>query len=103
MNKTEMAEALAAKTDLSKSEASNVIDVLFSTSSGDGIIASELVKGEKVNVTGFGSFTPKTRSARKGRNPATGEEMDIPAKRYAAFSAAKGLKDRIEARAPIEF
>ncbi|MPZ54823.1 MAG: HU family DNA-binding protein [Acidimicrobiia bacterium] len=96
MNKTDLADALSAKTEMNKSEASGVIDALFSTT-GDGIITSELVKGEKVNITGFGSFTPKTRSARKGRNPATGQEMDIPAKRYAAFSAAKGLKDQIEA------
>ena len=95
MNKSEMADKLAGKADLSKAKASEVIDHMFSTKDGEGIIAVELDAGRKVNITGFGNFSTKHRSARQGRNPATGETIMIPAKMYAHFSAAKGLKDRV--------
>ena len=95
MNKSEMADKLADKADISKAKATEVIDHLFSTKDGEGIIAVELDAGRKVNITGFGNFTLKRRSERQGRNPATGETITIPAKNYAHFSASKGLKDRV--------
>ena len=95
MNKSEMADKLADKADISKAKATEVIDHIFSTKDGEGIIAVELDAGRKVNITGFGSFTLKRRSERQGRNPATGESITIPAKNYAHFSASKGLKDRV--------
>lgn len=96
MNKTEMADKLASKADIPKAKASEIIDHIFSTKDGEGIIAVELDAGRKVNITGFGSFSTKHRSARQGRNPATGETIQIPAKEYPHFSASKGLKDRVE-------
>ena len=95
MNKSEMADKLAGKADISKAKAAEIIEHIFSTKDGEGIIAVELDAGRKVNITGFGSFRTKHRSARKGRNPATGETIEIAAKEYAHFSAAKGLKDRV--------
>ena len=95
MNKTEMADKLAKKADISKAQAAEIIEHIFSTKSGEGIIAVELDAGNKVNITGFGNFSTKSRSARMGRNPATGATIMIPAKKYAHFSAAKGLKDRV--------
>ena len=95
MNKTEMADKLAGKADLSKAQAAEIIDHIFSTKPGEGIIAVELDAGRKVNITGFGNFSIKRRSERQGRNPATGEAITIPARNYAHFSAAKGLKDRV--------
>lgn len=95
MNKSEMADKLAGKADISKAKAAEIIDHIFSTKPGEGIIAVELDAGRKVNITGFGSYSTKYRSARMGRNPATGETIHIPAKKYAHFSAAKGLKDRV--------
>lgn len=95
MNKTEMADKLASKADISKAKAAEIIDHIFSTKDGEGIIAVELDAGRKVNITGFGSFSTKQRSARQGRNPATGETIHIPAKKYAHFSASKGLKERV--------
>lgn len=95
MNKSEMADKLASKADISKAQAGEIIDHIFSTKDGEGIIAVELDAGRKVNITGFGSFTLKRRSERQGRNPATGETITIPARNYAHFSAAKGLKDRV--------
>lgn len=95
MNKSEMAEKLAKKADISKAKAAEIVEHIFSTKDGEGIIAVELDAGRKVNVTGFGNFTLKHRSERQGRNPATGATITIPAKKYAHFSAAKGLKDRV--------
>ena len=95
MNKSEMAEKLARKADITQAKAAEVIDHIFSTKDGEGIIAGELDAGGKVSIAGFGNFSSKFRSARQGRNPATGETITIPARRYAHFSAAKGLKDRV--------
>jgi DNA-binding protein HU-beta len=95
MNKAEMAQKLAKKADLTQAQAADVIDAIFSTRDGEGIIAAELDAGRKVSIAGFGNFTTKSRAARKGRNPATGEEIMIAAKKYAHFAPAKGLKDRV--------
>ncbi len=95
MNKAEMAQKLAKKADLTQAQAAEVIDHIFSTKDGEGIIAVELDAGSKVLIAGFGNFTTKSRAARKGRNPATGQEIMIAAKTYAHFAPAKGLKDRV--------
>ena len=95
MNKTEMAEKLANKCDLSKAKAGEIIDCIFSTDPGHGIIAIELDAGRDVVITGFGTFATKHRSARMGRNPATGESIKLAAKNYATFKPGKGLKDRV--------
>ncbi|MGH8924152.1 MAG: HU family DNA-binding protein [Acidimicrobiia bacterium] len=95
MNKTEMAQRLAKKTDMTQAAAAEIIDVIFDTDPGKGIIAVELDAGDKVTISGFGTFSTKSRSARKGRNPATGAEISIPARKYAHFAPAKGLKDRV--------
>ena len=95
MNKSEMADKLAGKADVSKAKAAEIIDIIFSTKDGEGVIAVELDAGRKVNITGFGNFSTKHRAARMGRNPATGQAIHIAAKEYAHFSAAKGLKDRV--------
>lgn len=95
MNKSEMADKLAAKADISKAKAAEIIDIIFSTRDGEGIIAVELDAGRKVNITGFGNFATKSRSARQGRNPATGETIQIPARTYPSFSPSKALKDRV--------
>ena len=95
MTKTEMAEKLAGKCDLSKAKALEVIDCIFATAPGHGIIAIELDAGRKVGITGFGTFDTKHRSARSGRNPATGQTIQLAAKKYPTFKAGKGLKDRV--------
>lgn len=95
MNKSEMADKLAAKADISKAKAAEIVDIIFSTKTGEGIIAVELDAGRKVNITGFGSFSTKSRAARMGRNPATGQTITIPARKYAHFAPSKGLKDRV--------
>ena len=83
MNKKEMADKLAGKTDLTKAKAAEVIEAIFSTKPGEGIIA------------GFGKFGTRSRAARKGRNPATGAEIMIAATKYAYFKPSTGLRRRV--------
>ncbi|HLV11080.1 MAG TPA: HU family DNA-binding protein [Trueperaceae bacterium] len=96
MNKTELAAKLAKKTGLSEAKAYEVVNAIFATSPGEGIIATELDAGRKVQITGFGTFETRSRAARKGVNPGTGKPITIPAKKYAAFKTGKGLKERVE-------
>lgn len=95
MNKTELAAKLAGKTDLTQAKAAEVVDAIFSTKDGEGILAVELDAGRKVSIAGFGTFETRRSSARKGRNPQTGEEIEIAARTVAKFRPAKGLKDRV--------
>jgi DNA-binding protein HU-beta len=96
MNKSELAKKLAKKADLSESKAAEVVNAIFSTDDRQGIIATELDAGRKVTITGFGTFETRSRAARKGRNPATGQSINIPARKYANFRAGQGLKGRVE-------
>lgn len=93
MNKTELTEALANATDFTKADAQRAIDALFDTDSG--VIATTLDGGDKVQVTGFGTFETRRRKARMGRNPQTGEKIRIPASTAVSFRAGKGLKDAV--------
>lgn len=95
MNKTEMAKKLAKKADLSQATAAQVIDIIFSSEPGQGIIAVELDADREVSISGFGKFYTSRSKARMGRNPATGETIHIAAKKHAKFKPAKGLKDRV--------
>lgn len=95
MNKSEMAEKLARKCDISQAKAAEIINCIFDTKPGHGIIAVELDADRDVAIAGFGKFETRRRSARTGRNPATGASIHIPAKKYPAFKAGKGLKDRV--------
>ena len=87
MNKTELIAAVAAKTGLTKKDAERVVNATVET------ITESLVKGDKVQVSGFGIFEAKTRDARVGRNPRTKETIQIPATRLPVFKASKTLKD----------
>lgn len=93
MNKTELTEALARKTDFTKADAQRAIDALFHTDSG--ILANQLQGNKKVQITGFGTFETRERKARMGRNPQTGEKIRIPASTAVSFRAGKGLKDAV--------
>ena len=95
MNKTQMAEKLAKKCDLTKAKAIKVLDAIFDTKPGEGIIAVELDAGRVVRIAGFGTFDTHRSKARMGRNPGTGAPIQIPAKTHARFRPAKGLKERV--------
>lgn len=87
MNKTELIAAVAEKADLSKKDAEAAITAAVEA------ITGALIEGEKVQLVGFGSFEVKTRAARVGRNPKTGEEIPISEARLPVFKAGKALKD----------
>ena len=95
MNKSELAAKLAGQCDLTQAKAAEVVNCIFDTKAGSGIIAVELDAGRKVSLPGFGTFGTKYRSERQGRNPATGATITIAGKTYPFFKAGKGLKDRV--------
>ena len=85
MNKSELIDAIAASAGLTKADAGRAIDATTSA------ITAALKKGDTVTLVGFGTFTISNRDARKGRNPKTGESIDIPAKTVARFKAGSDL------------
>lgn len=89
MNKADLIENVAGKLDLSKADAGRAVDSVFET------ITDSLSKGDEVTLVGFGTFKVKHRAARKGRNPKTGEEIDIKAANVPSFKAGKGLKEAV--------
>ena len=93
MNKSELVDALAKATGMTKSDAGRAIDALFSTDGG--VIAKALRKGDRVQITGFGTFETKKRKARTGRNPRTGQTIRIAATTTPGFRAGEGLKDAV--------
>lgn len=95
MNKTELIERVANRTGLTLKDSKTVVDAIFSTVPKHGIIANELKSGRKVQITGFGTFVIRKRKKREGRNPQTGESIEIPATKFPAFSAGRSLKDRV--------
>lgn len=90
MNKSDLVNALASKTKSSKADAFRMVEAIFAP---NGLIAGELKKGAKVQITGFGNFETRKRGARKGRNPRTGKEILIKASVAPVFRAGKGLKE----------
>ncbi|MCK4539163.1 MAG: HU family DNA-binding protein [Candidatus Krumholzibacteria bacterium] len=95
MNKTEMTEKVAKKTGLTMKDARSAVDAIFSTAPKEGIIATEVAAGRRVQVTGFGTFVQRKRKKRLGRNPQTGETITIQATKFPAFVAGKSLKGRV--------
>ncbi|MFY9114882.1 MAG: HU family DNA-binding protein [Dethiobacteria bacterium] len=90
MNKSDLVNAVSAEVELSKKDTEKVVNAVFKN------ITDALAKGDKVQVIGFGTFATRKREARKGRNPATREEITIPATTVPVFKAGKGLKDRVK-------
>ena len=90
MNKSELIDAVASAADISKAEAGRAIDSLTDA------IGDALKNGDQVTLVGFGTFSVRERSERKGRNPQTGEEITIKAAKIPSFKAGKGLKDTIK-------
>ena len=89
MNKTELIAAVAEKAGLTKKDAERAVNATIDA------ITESLVKGDKVQVSGLGSFEVKNREARTGRNPQTGETIQIAASKLPAFKAGKALKDAV--------
>ncbi|MCM3655340.1 HU family DNA-binding protein [Metabacillus litoralis] len=90
MNKTELVKAVSTQAELTQKDAAKVVDALFET------ISNTLAKEEKIQLIGFGTFEVRERAARKGRNPQTGEEIDIAASKVPAFKPGKELKEALK-------
>lgn len=89
MNKGELIEKVADKADLSKADAGRAVDAIIEA------ISKALKKGDQVSLVGFGTFAVKKRAARQGRNPRTGETIQISASKVPGFKAGKALKDAV--------
>jgi DNA-binding protein HU-beta len=87
MNKTDLIRQISDSTGIKLTEATRLVDAVFDT------IAGNLRRGEQVAISGFGTFQAKTKAAREGRNPATGQPIQIPARTSASFKPAQVLKD----------
>jgi len=90
MNKTELIQAVSEKAEVSKKEATKIVEATFES------ITEALQNGEKIQLIGFGTFEVRERAARKGRNPRTKEDIEIPASKVPAFKAGKALKDAVK-------
>ena len=91
MNKTDLIEIVAEEADLKKKEAEAAVNAVLCA------IEKALIDGDKVQLIGFGTFEVKDRAAKTGRNPSTGEVIDIPASKQIKFSAGKTFKDKVNA------
>ncbi|HIX23929.1 MAG TPA: HU family DNA-binding protein [Candidatus Lachnoclostridium avicola] len=91
MNKTELIAEIAERAEISKKDAEKALKAFTD------VVADELVKGEKVQLVGFGTFEVSERAAREGRNPKSGEPMRIEASKSPKFKAGKALKDMVNA------
>lgn len=90
MNKSDLIAKVAESTDLAKKDVVKAVDAVFEA------ISDALQTGDKVQLVGFGNFEVRERSARKGRNPQTGEEINIPASKVPAFKPGKTLKEGVQ-------
>jgi len=90
MNKAELVEEMADQTGLTKRTSKEALDAVVSA------IIDSLVKEERVTLVGFGTFQVVSRKARRGRNPQTGEEIQIPAKKVPKFKPGKGLREKVK-------
>lgn len=89
MNKSELISSMAEKSGLTKADAGKALDALIAS------VTEGLTGGDRIALVGFGSWTVEERSARTGRNPRTGEEIQIPAKKVVKFKPGAGLSDAV--------
>jgi DNA-binding protein HU-beta len=90
MTKQDLVNVVATDAELTKKDAEKALNSVTKA------ITDALVKGESISLIGFGTFKVSHKAARKGRNPRTGEEIDIPARKVPVFTAGKGLKDAVK-------
>jgi nucleoid DNA-binding protein len=96
MNKSELVQELANRTKMNKAQAQRAVEAMFSAN--NGIITGALRRGDKVQITGFGTFETRARKARTGRNPRTGKEIKIGPTTSPSFRAGKAFKDSVKTR-----
>jgi len=92
VNKSELIDAIAAKAKMTKADSGNALDAIID------VVTETLKKGDKIALVGFGTFQVDKRAARKGRNPQTGKQINIPATNVPKFKPGKTLKDAVNAK-----
>ena len=92
MNKTQLVDVVAKEAQMKKKDAEAAVEAVFAA------IADAIADGDKVQIIGFGTFEAKEQAAREGRNPATGEKIEIAACKRPAFAASQALKDKVNAQ-----
>jgi DNA-binding protein HU-beta len=92
VNKQDLVGAVAKRLDVTRAKAAEITELFFAP---DGVIASELKRGGKVAISGFGNFEVRKRAAREGRDPRTGKSINIKASVIPAFRAGKALKESV--------
>jgi DNA-binding protein HU-beta len=97
VNKQDLIGAVARRLEVTRARAAEITELFFA---GDGVIASELRRGGKVSISGFGNFELRRRAAREGRNPRTGKAIDLKASMVPAFRAGKSLKELVNRKRP---
>lgn len=90
MTKADLVEIIFQKVGLSKKEAQDIIEIIFDT------VKQSFIEGESVKISGFGTFNIRKKKSRRGRNPQTGEELEITPRKVLTFKASNQLKDMIE-------
>ncbi len=93
MKKKDFIERVAEKAEMTRSAAARTVEAIFDAA--EGAIVEAVRAGEHISLPGFGKFRTKTRGARKGRNPRTGKEINIPARTVMSFSSGKGVSDTL--------
>jgi DNA-binding protein HU-beta len=96
MNKSELVSVVAGKAEITKKSADKAVSALFEA------IKEDVAAGNRVQVAGFGSFEPRKRAARKGKNPQTGAEIEIPAATVPAVRAGKAFKEKTNGKKPAK-
>ncbi len=96
MNKSELVDAIASEAGLTKDQATKALNAFTAS------VQSALERGDDVALVGFGTFSVKERAARTGRNPKTGEALQIAASKVPSFKAGKGLKDAVNVVVPAK-
>ena len=96
MNKADLIERITQRTGMTTRDVRVIVDAIFDPDPGVGLIAAELKGGGKVAISGFGTFEARQRKARQGRNPHTGETLEIPSMMAPAFKAGKPLKETLK-------
>lgn len=96
MTKTELISRVAEKTGLAKTSVRAVLEAIVNSKPGNGVVATELKKGGKVTISGFGTFFLRVRKARQARNPKTGATVKVAKRSYPAFKPSKSLKEALK-------
>ena len=96
MTKSELVKELSTTTGIAQKDVRAILEALTLPKAGKGLIATALKRGERIVVSGFGTFYVRERAARKARNPRTGKAVKVAKRRYPAFKPAKSFKDALK-------